>query len=194
MPGTASRGARHDRRPKGDGSGKDGESVAGVEPVRGKEVPYFIRNHSRAAYQRHRSRQDGRGRYVLRRSGRCSVTVIRDVIERWEAKRGELARYHAQVDGEALVTEMLADMESLAAGEAPVPLSVAAAETGYTTDHLSRLIKEGKLANHGRKHAPRVKLSDCPRKRSTAGGRLAERDGLAYHPRTDARSLVGARR
>lgn len=122
------------------------------------------------------------------------MTGIRDVIERWQKKRGELARYHAQVDGEALVTEMLADLDLLADGEAAVSLPVARAETGYSTDHLSRLIKEGKLTNYGRKHAPRVRLSECPRKRSSAGGHLAGRAVQAYHPTTDARSLVGARR
>lgn len=120
------------------------------------------------------------------------MTGIRDVIERWEVKRGDLARYSAQVDGAALVTEMLADLDALATGEAPVPLSVAAAETGYTPDHLSRLIKQAKLANYGRKYAPRVRVSECPRKRTDR--RLAGRDRVPYDARTDARSLVSARR
>lgn len=119
---------------------------------------------------------------------------MRDVIERWQAKRAELARYHAQVDGEALVAEMLADLDALADGEAAVSLPVAGNETGYSTDHLSRLIKEGKLTNYGRKHAPRVRLSECPRKSSASAGRLAGGAGMPYHPTTDARSLVGARR
>lgn len=121
------------------------------------------------------------------------MTGIRDVIERWQKKRGELAGYKAQVDGAALVGEMLADLDALADGEAAVSLPVARAETGYSTDHLSRLIKDGKLTNYGRKHAPRVRLSECPRKRS-ATGNLAGGAGMSYHPTTDARSLVGARR
>lgn len=117
------------------------------------------------------------------------MTAISDVIERWEAKRGEFARYSAQVDGAALVTEMLADLESLAACETAVSLSVAAAQSGYCADYLSRLIREGKLTNYGRKHAPRVRLSECPTK-----PRLAVSSQKSYDPRADARSLVSSRR
>jgi hypothetical protein len=43
-------------------------------------------------------------------------------------------------------------------------LSQAARESGYTADHIGRLVKEGKLCNHGRPHAPRVRRGDLPRK------------------------------
>lgn len=121
-----------------------------------------------------------------------SATVA-DLIERWETRRASLARLNAQVDGAALASDILADLAGLAATEQPISLAAAATGTGYTPDHLSRLIREGKLFNHGRKHAPRVRLSECPTK-AKRPDRLAERYANAYHPITDARSLVGSRR
>jgi hypothetical protein len=112
-----------------------------------------------------------------------------DMLARWESRRGELARLHAQVDGAALVEEFLSDLEAMAADEQPVTLTRAAAVTGYSADHLSRLIKSGKLKDHGRKHAPRVKVSECPRKPA-----IAAIAGQQYNANTDALSLVGSRR
>lgn len=46
----------------------------------------------------------------------------------------------------------------------PLTLAEAARESGYSTDQLSRLIREGKLVNVGRKGAPRVRRGDLPKK------------------------------
>ncbi len=43
-------------------------------------------------------------------------------------------------------------------------LDQAAAESGYSKDHLSLLITQGKLPNAGKKGAPRVRRRDLPRK------------------------------
>jgi hypothetical protein len=112
-----------------------------------------------------------------------------DLLSRWESRRTELARLRAQVDGAALVEEFITDLEAIVGDEQPVTLTRAAAVTGYSADHLSRLIKTGKLKDHGRKHAPRVRVSECPRKAAVATG-----DSGAYDPGTDALSLVGSRR
>lgn len=45
-------------------------------------------------------------------------------------------------------------------------LADAAALTNYTADYLGRKVRSGDIPNRGRKHAPRVRLSECP-KRST---------------------------
>lgn len=50
-----------------------------------------------------------------------------------------------------------------AAGDA-LTLAEAAEASGYSTDHLSRLIARGMLRNVGRKHAPRVLRGELPRK------------------------------
>jgi hypothetical protein len=43
-------------------------------------------------------------------------------------------------------------------------LEEASRESGYSADHLGVLIKEGKIENLGRKHAPRIRRRDLPRK------------------------------
>ena len=112
-----------------------------------------------------------------------------DIITRWETRRTEMSRLRSTVDAASLIEEFLTDLESLAGLESPVTLSEASRQTGYSADHLARLIKNKKLTDHGRKHAPRVKVSECPRKTT-----LAKVNGIAYNADTDARSLVGSRR
>jgi hypothetical protein len=48
--------------------------------------------------------------------------------------------------------------------EEVLTLEDAAAESGYSPDHLGTLIRQGKVANVGRKHAPGIRRRDLPRK------------------------------
>ena len=99
-----------------------------------------------------------------------------------------VAPFIAAVGGQpgsvALINTIVADVRSFADSEQPVTLTRAAALTGFSADHLGRLIKFGRLTNHGRKHAPRVKLSECPRKPA-----IASSAGPRYNVETDALSL-----
>jgi hypothetical protein len=111
-----------------------------------------------------------------------------DLIARWDARRSEFEKLHAQVDGASLVEQFLKDLEALETDEAKVTLAVASERTGFSPDHLGRLIRDGKLKDYGRKHAPRIKVSECPQK---AVARIA---GQPYNADTDALSLVSERR
>lgn len=113
---------------------------------------------------------------------------IRELVDRWEAKKAEWARLRAQVDGAALADEVLHDLASLEEAEPVLSLAEAAKRTGYSPDHLSRLVRDGALANYGRKGAPRVKLSECPAKPA-----LRKSYAPAYNATADARAL-GTRR
>lgn len=44
----------------------------------------------------------------------------------------------------------------------PLNLREAATLSGYTEDHLGRLVRDGKIPNSGRKHAPRIRRADLP--------------------------------
>lgn len=55
-------------------------------------------------------------------------------------------------------------------GMEEVNLTEAARMSGYSADHLGRLIREGQLENVGRKHAPRVRVADLPRKPGRSDG------------------------
>ena len=59
-------------------------------------------------------------------------------------------------------------------GDETLTLVEAAALSGYSVDHLGWLVKKGKLANHGRKHAPRIRRADLPIKSPTKPGRPAQ--------------------
>lgn len=112
-----------------------------------------------------------------------------EMIARWESRASLFAECRAQVDGETVAKQVLADLESMAESEQAVTLTEAAKQTGYSADHLSRMLKDRKLTNYGRKHAPAVRLSECPKKPA-----LAVSSGKAYNADADARSLLTTRR
>lgn len=66
----------------------------------------------------------------------------------------------------------------------------AASRSGYSIDHLARLIREGRLPNAGRRGAPRVRLRDLPIRLRRS---VAASEPRAYDPVTDARQLRGRR-
>jgi hypothetical protein len=63
-------------------------------------------------------------------------------------------------------------------------LAEASAQSGYSQDHLARLIREGRLPNAGRPHAPRITTV-----RVAGGGRLLEHNPLAGMKRI--REVIG---
>lgn len=69
-------------------------------------------------------------------------------------------------------------------------LDEAALRSGYSADHLARLIRDGRLPNAGRHGAPRVRAGDLPVRAPRAV--VADRPA-AYDPIADARA-IGSRR
>jgi hypothetical protein len=108
---------------------------------------------------------------------------------RWIARRDALRQLHALVDGAELCDALLGELDTLLAASAGELLSLrqAAAESGYSPDHLGRLIREGKLPNAGRLHAPRIRRGHLPMKQMP---QLASHQVRAYDPVADARSLA----
>jgi hypothetical protein len=87
------------------------------------------------------------------------------LITRWREQAVALRRYAAAGQAEALeqcAAELEAALDQLD-GEL-ITLATAATECGYSADHLGRLIRSGRLTNHGRDHAPRVRRGELPRK------------------------------
>lgn len=66
-------------------------------------------------------------------------------------------------------------------------LQRAAAESGYSIDHLGRLLRANELPNGGTKGHPRIRRSDLPR-------RVAAPQKGRYDPDTDARNLLTLRK
>lgn len=100
--------------------------------------------------------------------------------------RGEVANLRRRgMEREAYLMDGMADdLESALRGmeQEALPLAEAAAESGYSPDHLGRLVRDGTIPNAGRKHAPRICRSNLPR-------RIARKSPEAYDAQTDARDL-----
>ena len=111
-----------------------------------------------------------------------------DFMTKWRARRDELARLGAQVDGAMLCDEVLAEVEALlnSEDEALLGLQDAAAHSGYSSDHLRRLHCLGKLS--ARRDGRRLffRAGDLPKKPSVVDVRPLR----AYDPHADARRVA----
>jgi hypothetical protein len=76
----------------------------------------------------------------------------------------------------------------------PLTLREAARLSGYSADHLSRLIGQGKLRNVGRKHAPLVLRGDLPTRPRASAQPLELAAGAADTMPVDPDMLARARR
>lgn len=119
----------------------------------------------------------------------ATLRTLEALRERWATRRDELRPLHALVDGATLCDELLSELDSLTNDAAREPLSLlrASMESGYSANHLGRLVREGKLQNAGRPNAPRICRGDLPMKARYAVAPSAE---PPYDPDADARSLV----
>ena len=98
-----------------------------------------------------------------------------DELEPYAPPVAQAFRRAAEELGEAL--REAADVE--------LTLSEAARESGYSPRRIRELVAEGRLVNCGRKHAPRIRRADLPRKPRPNG------DGGRYDVDADAASLLG---
>jgi hypothetical protein len=115
--------------------------------------------------------------------------TLADTIARWQERREEWSRLGVVVDGVKIANQVLADLAKLdvVGAQEALTLADAAKESGYSSEHLRHLVASGKLENVGRKHAPRVRRADLPRKCPV------EREGH-YDADADALSLVAHRK
>jgi hypothetical protein len=78
-------------------------------------------------------------------------------------------------------------------------LTDAANRSGYSRDHLARLVRQHRIPNSGRRGAPRVRLRDLPIRPGVTpepdahAGDDADLTHRCYDPGTDARSLASRR-
>lgn len=85
----------------------------------------------------------------------------------WRALAAQQRRLGA--DAQARILEFCADELAAAlmrAGDELLSLSRAAQESGYSVDHLSRMVREGRIPNSGRKSKPLIRRRNLPVKTS----------------------------
>jgi hypothetical protein len=116
-----------------------------------------------------------------------SSSTLGDLPAAWRARAEDL-KHWAAADGAACALERAAEeLERVLKAEAETLLTLteAAARTGYSRDHIGRLVRTGAVANAGRKNAPKVRLGDL----SAIKPKLASPLAGAYDPDSDARGL-----
>jgi len=104
---------------------------------------------------------------VSRSEQPTDVRRPKDLLVDWrsEADRMALRGLRESVD---LMRSMADQLEAVLGHQHSeiLTLGEAARESGYSADHLGRMIREGTIPNAGRPRAPRIRRSDVPRKAS----------------------------
>jgi len=111
-----------------------------------------------------------------------------DFVVRWRTRQNEWARIGALVDGARVCEDVLQDFEAVTRAEddAELNLSEAAAESGYSGDHLRRLHRLGRLPAYRKGRNLFFRSGDLPRKPTAP--RLSP-----YDPVADARRAISQR-
>lgn len=114
--------------------------------------------------------------------------ALEQLAGQWRTAAADLRRYGGEAPARAL-EQAAAELDAALAEQAigTLTLQDAASESGYSVDHLARLIREGKLPNAGRQHAPRIRRADLPKK---AGALRASRPRAILDRAQIARSVV----
>ncbi len=88
------------------------------------------------------------------------------LVHRWRSESQQLRHRYGDERMAVLLEVVAAELQdALEVSESKLlTLTQAAQECGYTADHLSRLVRDKKIPNHGRKNAPRIARRDLPRK------------------------------
>lgn len=101
----------------------------------------------------------------LEAKGPTDAARTADLVVEWrlEADRMEI---RGLLESVRLVRSMAHQLEAVLGREDSEILTLreAARESGYSADHLGRMVREGPIPNAGRPGAPRIRRSDLPRK------------------------------
>jgi len=111
-----------------------------------------------------------------------------DFVTRWRSRQTEWARIGALVDGARVCEDVLQDFEAVTRAEddAELSLSEAAAQSGYSSDHLRRLHRHGKLQAYRKGRSLFFRSGDLPRKPTVP--RFSP-----YDPAMDAQRVISQR-
>jgi len=115
-----------------------------------------------------------------------------EFVAKWRAERDRFSRYGVRVDPVPLLDDLLQDAAAALASDQDelLTLTQAAAASGYSADHLARLIRTGRLPNVGVKHAPRLRRGDLPHKPGRLPTVSSQPHLLGADPRQVARAVV----
>ena len=88
--------------------------------------------------------------------------TLRGMREKWASRRQEGADFNARVDLTTVCEAVLQDIDNLLAHQESEVLTLPEAErlSGYSKEHLGRLIRNRKIPNAGRPGSPRIRRAD----------------------------------
>ena len=105
----------------------------------------------------------------------AQMVLPADLPAEWRAQAEALREFGA--DAQAKAVDRCANRleEALRQeGDALLTLPEAAEESGYSADHIGRLIRDGKIPNAGRSGAPRITRRDLPLKVDRGGQSVSD--------------------
>jgi len=117
-----------------------------------------------------------------------------ELVRRWTDRREDLERLLATVSANRIIDEFLADVSAVFATEEDTLLTLreAARESGYSPDHLGRLVRDGAIPNAGRPRSPRIRRKDLPRKALPLPASRPVKHLVGATPEQIARSVVNS--
>lgn len=94
------------------------------------------------------------------------MTNVAALLDAWRNEVSELTDRYAQPALASITTNHIKELEKALRNDFDQPLTLreAAKVSGFTEDHIGRLVRQGKIANLGRTNAPRVRRGDLPTK------------------------------
>lgn len=124
----------------------------------------------------------------------ATAPTVADLPTDWRARAADLQQWGATEASKAL-DRAAEQLEEALRRQSDVVLTLgeAARETGYSDEHLGRLVREGKISNAGQKNAPRIRRGDLPHKARRAGLQIAGHGSQRYDPVADARFISSRR-
>lgn len=92
--------------------------------------------------------------------------TIETLARNWRLRAGKLRDWASAEEAARAWEEAARELEAVLAAEYHELLNLqqAAERSGYSPDHLGRLLREGRIPNSGRANAPRISVADLPRK------------------------------
>lgn len=93
---------------------------------------------------------------------------VRALVDKWRAEVGNLSSLYFDERVSRIVSRLADELsEALESDNNELlTLEQAATESGYSSEHLGRMVRTGKLANAGRSRSPRIRRAELPFKTS----------------------------
>jgi hypothetical protein len=106
---------------------------------------------------------------------RRAAMTVESLAGSWRSRAGKLRDWAAAEEVAHAWEEAARELEAVLASveQELLNLQQASDRSGYSPDHLGRLIRDGKLPNSGRVNAPKIRVGDLPRKPGQIPARTA---------------------